>query len=942
MQAVNTFRRSRLAASISLVLGGVSAGAIAQDAEEANANSEEGVVEEVLVSGFRASLQDSVATKRDNSSIVEAISSEDLGKLPDVSIAEGLGRLPGLTVQRLNGRAQVVAVRGMSPDFSTGLLNGREQVSVGDNRGVEFDQYPSELLNNVVVYKTPDAALIGQGLSGTVDLQTIRPLQYGEQKITMSARYEQLEYDLASNRDSDGVKLNGIYVDQFADETIGLVLGFSSMDTSNQGQNFNAWGYYAGDGAGNNAIGGGRVGVRTGSLERNSFVSTVEFRPSETFGATFDLLYTQFKEDNIKHGLALCLACGASLTTIEAQNGIVTHGIYDGVKTIIENNQFARDADSLSLGLNLEFQLNKDWAAEVDFSHSNVTREDLADLETNMGTGPSGSDGAIDTIKFWTTPDGTTFETALDYTNVNYGSADPMYLTSPQGWGDTNALAPYDPAGQFGYSKVFDIEDEINAFRASAEGQLDLGPITSVELGVNVTNRTKSRTATEGVVTDAPDDMGAYSAQTELPDGLAGSVDLGFAMTGDNTGVLAFDPSALMSSGAIIVAPYPYNDIAAKAWDVEETVSVFYAKFNVEADIEGMPLYGNFGFQYQSWDQESNGFMAAGSGASLVADAIDDSLTDSEFLPSLNLSLGLTDDLIMRLGIAKTLARPRMDEMRQSGYYGYDAAKDTNTQADVDALIASGTPELQAYQQLSPWWSNKGNINLRPWVSTGWDLSMEYYFEDGLSYVSAAYFAKDLDSYIFNQNVLDDFTGRPATSTVNSDIILGNSSQPVNGAGGSIDGYELTASINFGLFAAPLESFGIFATYSNTDSEIQPNGPGSNSRLPGLSDEVYNVTAYFEQDGWGARVSQRYRSDFVGEVSGFGGARTGSDIAEETIVDAQVSYTFEYGDLEGLSIMLQGLNLTNEPFRMIDVGTGYATEYQTYGSTYALGASYTF
>ena len=97
------------------------------------------------------------------------------GKLPDVSIGESIARLPGLAAQRVAGRAQVISVRGLSPDFATTLLNGREMVSTGDNRSVEFDQYPSELLSGVTVYKTPDAGLVGQGLSGTLDMQTVRP-----------------------------------------------------------------------------------------------------------------------------------------------------------------------------------------------------------------------------------------------------------------------------------------------------------------------------------------------------------------------------------------------------------------------------------------------------------------------------------------------------------------------------------------------------------------------------------------------------------------------------------------------------------------------------------------------------------------------------------------------------------------------------------------------
>ena len=130
------------------------------------------------MTGIRAGIESAISVKRDSTSIVEAISAEDIGKLPDVSIAESIARLPGLAAQRVAGRAQVISVRGLSPDFSTTLLNGREMVSTGDNRSVEFDQYPSELVSGVTVYKTPDAGLVGQGLSGTMDMQTVRPLSY--------------------------------------------------------------------------------------------------------------------------------------------------------------------------------------------------------------------------------------------------------------------------------------------------------------------------------------------------------------------------------------------------------------------------------------------------------------------------------------------------------------------------------------------------------------------------------------------------------------------------------------------------------------------------------------------------------------------------------------------------------------------------------------------
>jgi iron complex outermembrane receptor protein len=133
-------------------------------------------VAEVTVTGLKGSIEASVIAKKNSDSIVEVVSAEDLGKLPDASIAESLARLPGLTGQRgPDGRVNVISIRGLSPAYSGALLNGREVVSSGDGRAVEYDQFPSELIGSAVVYKTPDASLIGQGLSGTVDIRTRNP-----------------------------------------------------------------------------------------------------------------------------------------------------------------------------------------------------------------------------------------------------------------------------------------------------------------------------------------------------------------------------------------------------------------------------------------------------------------------------------------------------------------------------------------------------------------------------------------------------------------------------------------------------------------------------------------------------------------------------------------------------------------------------------------------
>ena len=193
-------RRTALSLAIAVALG-MPGMVHAQDAPAA-----EGELEEIVVTGIRAGIQSAIATKQEAMSIVESISAEDIGKLPDTSIAESISRLPGLTSQRAEGRASAISLRGTDPGFTSALLNGREQATTGDNRNVEFDQYPSELISQVIVYKTPDSKLIGQGLAGTIDMRTVRPLDYGKQAVVLNLRGEMNDNDdLGADSDDTGL-----------------------------------------------------------------------------------------------------------------------------------------------------------------------------------------------------------------------------------------------------------------------------------------------------------------------------------------------------------------------------------------------------------------------------------------------------------------------------------------------------------------------------------------------------------------------------------------------------------------------------------------------------------------------------------------------------------------------------------------------------------------
>ena len=182
-------------------------------------------------------------------------------------------------------------------------------------------------------------------------------------------------------------------------------------------------------------------------------------------------------------------------------------------------------------------------------------------------------------------------------------------------------------------------------------------------------------------------------------------------------------------------------------------------------------------------------------------------------------------------------------------------------------------------------------------------------------------------------------TGRPPRQREHAAALAGPVMERI---GGYVRGHEIAVSVPLDLLWAPLEGFGIQANYSDTDSSIQPNGPDfPNEPLPGLSKYVSNGTVYYERFGFAARVSARHRSEFVGEVQGFGGDRTKTSFGAETVTDVQLGYTFQSGPMQDLSILLQVNNIENEPFQTLN-GDGYPQSFSEYGRTYLFGVNYKF
>jgi iron complex outermembrane receptor protein len=894
---------SPLALGLAIALAGATP-AFAQDAPAAEptpasdpAAAEEG---DIVVTGYRRSLENAINKKKNSEQVVESVSAEDIGKLPDASIGESIARLPGLTAQRLNGRANNISIRGFGPDFSTTLLNGREQTSTNDNRGIEFDQYPSEVVSRVDVYKTMTPNLIGQGLVGTVDVRTARPLDSKSQVLAVGLKGSKVGLGKLNSGSKDkGWRANATYIDQFADDRVGVALSASYTDESYQVQEYNAWGF--GGPADARRINGNKSFVTSTQLKRLGLAGTVQADVGDDFRVTADAFYSDFDDDIIKRGIELPLGdaigwTAANLINTTVTDGVVTSGTFTDIEAVVNNHALRRKAKLFSGGLNLAWDPGNGWKGSLDVNHSRTDRSEF-NFETNSGTGRGQGVGARDTLDFTCGTKGCVFDPTLDYSDPNL-----IQLTSPMGWGGV-------PGGQDGYYNNRIIDDRLTQYRGDLERELN-GFFRSVSAGLAFTKRDKDLTPDESYIV-----LTGGLSQLRVPDQfLLKPTQLDYLGLGP---VISYDPIALLNAGIYTRVENPDAVIDRKAYEVGEKVATGYLMFNIDHDLGSSKLTGNIGVQAVHTDQSSTGPVINGStfGRATYGDKFWD------ILPSMNLSLRTESDIVIRLALARQMQRPRLDDMKVSFGYGF-----SNTNQQIEG--------------------GGGNPFLRPYRANAADLTVEKYFGTK-GYLALQLFYKDLKNFIYNQTVPFDYEGLPLDVAPGGIVpagVPGIITQPVNAKGGSIKGFELAGTLPFGEFVSALDGFGITGGYGYTKSRVRPEPGAPYGDIPGYSRHVANGTLFFEKWGFSARGSLRYRSTFRGELSGFGGDLVRRRALGEKIIDAQVGYDFQPGTrLEGLSVYLQGQNLTNEPFVTINPGAPLEViDYQRYGRRWQAGITYKF
>ncbi|TKB46265.1 TonB-dependent receptor [Thalassotalea mangrovi] len=892
-------------------------------AEEAVSEQE---VEVIEVTGIRGSLQKAQAIKMSTNSIVEVLSAEDIGKLPDTSVAESLSRLPGLAGERRNGRTSGLSVRGFNENYVGTSLNGRELLGMGDNRGVEFDLYPTEIVSNIVVYKTPEAGLVSQGIGGTIDLQTVSPLN-ADSTFTINADFEQNGEDAANpDYDNTGHRLSFNWVDQFANDSLGVALTVATQETPRQEEQFRAWGYADSDDG--KILGGHDSFVRSAMLERDSIAGIVEWAPTDNLKLQLDALYIDFNENDVRRGLEEGgpVWGGVNYTVNEVEDGLVTSGYWDGFYSVIRNDARSQEAELTTFGLNIEYALTDNWTLEADISTGDVEKS-LFDVESYSGVGRAileGEDNRPAAARSWEmTSTGVMYSAHPTLPLIDYTDPSLIRLAGPQAWGGSIP----GPDAQDGFVNRPEFDESLDSIRLSIDGVVEWGPISAVEAGIIYSDRSKSK-LNEGDYLTAP----TYPGDALLTDDqILGVADLSFI--GIN-GVLAYDSLGLFKSGyySAVEASLTQADRLGDTYTVNEELTTLYGKLDIDTEFAGIYVAGNFGVQVIDVDQSSSGFSTAQQADGTIAPTAvtgGDSYTD--VLPTLNLSFEIAENQFIRTALGKVQSRPRMDQMRPN----------------VQASFAFNDNNIKSSDiQNGPWSGSVGNPTLKPLEANQFDISYENYFADD-GYFAAAFFYKDLTNWHRTADVVTDFSDvyipelHQATDGTAPVLLEGFVNSTIDGFEGFVRGYELQASLPFHVFAESLDGFGLYGSATFLDGKLDDGG-----LIPGLSEESYSLTAYYEINGFEIRFSGTKRDEFLTEARGLSLALEQFVGKGGELWDAQIGYDFSESGIEalnGLRVTFKAQNLTEEDDIQADAtDPRLITLYQAYGANYLLGINYEF
>ncbi|MCT2401166.1 TonB-dependent receptor [Novosphingobium sp. HK4-1] len=871
--------------------------------------------EDIVVSGYRASLLKAEQLKKKAIGTRETILAEDIAEFPEQNLADALQRIPGITITREGGEGRQIQMRGLGPEFTQVTLNGMEALgttssamdsrgSVSRTRAFDYNIFASELFSRVDVHKTYSADLDEGGLAGTIALRTPRPFDYSSDKAVISAQLQHNE----NADDTLGKRFAGLFSKRLGDFGILASFAYSRRDVSETGYDTVRWRQVDAQGGDISALPsdvqdlindkqlwfarGARPIIFNSDTERLGGTLALQWQASDNLRFGIDALYGELNAKRSEYHIQLNTGSSTGL-------GCYTlHGVETCTK--ITDLQYAGANQVTYLALEdtkvaseSRIETARSKISQVVF-HGDWQVDDRLNFKALAGhEGTEFKDNSAKVYMVVPNVDAT-----LDFRNGFTG-----YNTY-----SSNVLDP----GSHYYADIDLWQPEIkNDFDvAKFDASYDLDSHHNLSAGVSYKKYRNEYWVAENENIN----------KTGFNDGtIDDTVDpnLTFVTCATGSCWLATDIQGVLDKYGI---QRELDQISEdKRTIVIEQTKAAYLQYTFR-DI-GLPLgslRGNLGLRYYDTKITSKGI------ANDVPVSIDKYYDG--FLPTLNLAWDVTDAFVMRASASKNITRVALGALGVSGRI--------NNNPTVLTISA-------------------GNPDLRPMKSTNLDLSGEYYFKEG-GYISVSLFYKRVTDMIGSETfdirygdsgyplswldgALDEY-GNPQTA----DTIYSYLGQ-VNLSKSTIKGFEVGFKHDFDFLPGPLENLGLIANYTYADGQtlypdVQGTGISEYKSFPGLSEHTANVTLYYETDRWGARVSGAYRSDWILSVQAGNTDEDERGFHGSTFID----FSSHYNVNKRLKLAFDILNVTDEPIEQYSDTDDRLYGTTTSGRTFTLKATYSF
>lgn len=856
------------------------------------AYAQEETIEEIVVTGVRASIINSIDQKREADGFVDAVSAEDLGKFPDLNLSESLQRIPGLTLARNDfGDGSSINLRGLGPAFSRVEINGITG-TVNDARGggFNFEILASELFSNVRVKKSFNARDVEGGLAGLVELYTPRPFDRDGFAMSVSAQAQHAE-----NAEDTGPRA-AVLVSQNWDNKFGITASLAYSDTkyftsSNGG--ISARPLFAPatgdlrDSATQEQLDGlipSTINYEVNNDERETLGATLgaQFRPNDQLEFTLDAIFANIEGDRRFTRADAPPENGINAIDNETiVNGVITSATLTDVQNRIATNDNDTEENFLQLSGQVKITPNDNWTITPFVGYAE--RELASDSSLLSFARGDLTTGQLARYPVTYNLNGQFIEFSSPGLNLDQASlADEYFLNV------------------FLIRPTVDKDEEVST-KLDFERAFDDSPLSKINFGARYSNRETSRNFIEVRVDNLASDTDLRTLPT-LADALVfENFNINGAPGSFPSRIISADADAILNQyfvGGFNIDDFrapvtgPLEDQRIEGLTVPGSVLINRqaraAQNTFSGEEETIALYGemtfefdnvlfNAGVRYIDTDQTSSGFQVANN----FGTAIETSNSYSELLPSMSLRYTASDTLQYRAAYSKSLTRPTLNDLRVAESFG-----------GIDESGGSGS---------------RGNPELDPFTSDNFDVGFEWYFgEEALMAVSLFY--KDIDGLIVSSSVTED---REFLSQVTGELVTGPIvfTLPSNGGPAEVTGLEFIVQSRFDFLPGFWSNFGGIFNYTYADSDAafeEGDDTGEVASIPGLSKNSYNAILYYDDGKLDARLSYAFRERFVESTAASFG------VPEFVNDRSQLDFSSNYYLTDNLTFQFQALNLTEE------------------------------